>query len=73
MLDIHVRDLDNTDSFDSFMTNRMMPIMNKQVIKLYKNIGLSKKELKKIDDGKDLMLHTERIRKILRNQNNEKD
>jgi ATP-dependent protease ClpP protease subunit len=42
------RDLDITDSFDFFMTNKMMPIMNKQVIKLYKNIGLSKTELKKL-------------------------
>jgi len=70
---IIARDLDNTDSFDFFMTNRMMPVMNKQVIKLYKSIGLSKTELKKVENGKDLMLHTERLRKILRNQQNEKN
>jgi hypothetical protein len=62
------RDLDNTDSFDFFMTNKMMPVMNTQVTKLYKRIGLSKTELQKVNKGKDLMLHTERLRKILRNQ-----
>jgi len=67
---ILARDLDNTDSFDFFMTNKMMPAMNKQVIKLYKSIGLSKRELIKIENGKDLMLHTERLRKILRNNSN---
>ncbi|MEA2096585.1 MAG: ATP-dependent Clp protease proteolytic subunit [Candidatus Cloacimonadota bacterium] len=70
---ILARDLDNTDSFDFFMTNKMMPVMNKQVIKLYKSIGLSKTELKKIDNGKDLMLHTERLCKILRKNKYEKN
>jgi hypothetical protein len=63
---IIARDLDNTDSFDFFMTNKIIPIMNEQVIEFYKNIGLSKKELLRIEAGKDLMLHTERLRKILR-------
>lgn len=70
---ILARDLDNADSFDFFMTNKMMPVMNRQVNRLYKKVGLSKTELKKIDNGKDLMLHTDRLRKILRNQNNEKN
>jgi ATP-dependent protease ClpP protease subunit len=71
--DIHARDLDNTDSFDFFMANKMIPLMNKKVIEFYKNIGLSKKELNMINNGKDLMLHTEHLRKILRNQRYEKN
>jgi ATP-dependent protease ClpP protease subunit len=61
---IIARDLDNTDSFDFFMTNKMMPVMNKQVVRLYKNIGLSKTELRKIENGKDVYLNTDQLRKI---------
>jgi ATP-dependent protease ClpP protease subunit len=59
------RDLDNKESFDFFMTNKVIPNMNCQTMNLFNKVGLTKKELDMVKHGKDIFLDTKRLRKMI--------
>ena len=68
--DVSVRDLSDKDSFDFFMTTDIMEEMRAEINLIYHKY-LTKKEMTRVINGKDVYLNTKRLRDILELQNKE--
>lgn len=62
---IDARDLDNQESFDFFMSKKIIPNIQREMDKLYKELGIDKVLLDAVKNGKDVFLQTSLLKKYL--------